>query len=110
MDIIEILKTLGDENRMRILNLLYVNKKLCVCDIEETLGLTQSNASRHLTRLKKEKLIIGEKRAQWVDYTINEAFLDSHPFVREILENELKEGPFYQDLKKVSCTTANSCK
>jgi ArsR family transcriptional regulator len=110
MDIIEILKTLGDENRMRILNLLYMKKKMCVCDIEETLGLTQSNASRHLTRLKKEKLITSEKKAQWVNYTINEDFLNNHPFVIEILENELKKSSFNKDIEKLSCNLTNSYK
>ncbi|WP_320047949.1 metalloregulator ArsR/SmtB family transcription factor [uncultured Ilyobacter sp.] len=102
MDIIEILKTLADENRMRILNILYRKNKLCVCDIEQTLGLTQSNVSRHISRLRKEKLIIGEKKAQWVYYYINEKLLEDYPFIKEILENELKEGIFTEDLEKIS--------
>ena len=105
MEIIEILKALADENRLRILNLLYVKGKLCVCDIEETLGLTQSNVSRHARRLRKENIIVGEKRAQWVDYYINTEFLESYPFIKEILENELKEARFIKDLENFNNTT-----
>ncbi len=109
MEIVDLLKVLADENRLRILNLLYAKGKLCVCDIEGTLGLTQSNVSRHLSRLKKAKFIIGEKRAQWVDYSFNEKILEEYPFVKEILKIELKERVFLKDLEKIS-TSLTSCK
>jgi ArsR family transcriptional regulator len=109
MEIIDVLKTLADENRLRILNLIYVKEKLCVCEIERTLGLTQSNVSRHISRLKKEKLIIGEKRAQWVDYSLNEKFLEKYPFIKEILKNELRGNIFLKDLEKNSSCTV-TCK
>lgn len=50
-DLIYILKSLADENRTRIPNLLR-NGELCVCDIEAILEIKQSNASRYLNRLK----------------------------------------------------------
>jgi ArsR family transcriptional regulator len=109
MEIVELLKVLADENRLRILNLLYVKGKLCVCDIEGTLGLTQSNVSRHLGRLKKDKIIIGEKRAQWVDYSFNEKFLKNHPFVMEILESKLDTGIFKKDLEKFELNCLKNC-
>ena len=37
--LINILKALSDETRLRILNLLY-EKELCVCDIMEALKIT----------------------------------------------------------------------
>ncbi|WP_273480945.1 ArsR family transcriptional regulator, partial [Acetivibrio straminisolvens] len=39
MDLIEIFKALGDENRIRILNLL-IRQELCVCEIETVLDMT----------------------------------------------------------------------
>ncbi len=108
MEILEVLKTLADENRLRILNLLYIKGKLCVCDIEEVLGLTQSNASRHLGRLKKEKIIISEKKAQWVYYSLNENFLEKYIFVKNILENELKGNIFFKEFEKNNICTVNS--
>jgi len=88
MDVVEVVKALGDVTRLRILNLL--NKEtLCVCDLEEVLKISQSNASRHLTKLRHARLITGEKQAQWVYYRVDEASLERYPFVRELLDGEL---------------------
>jgi len=67
LDLIEIFKALGDENRIRILNLL-IRQELCVCEIETVLDMTQSNASRHLNKLKTSGIITSEKKSQWVYY------------------------------------------
>ena len=53
MEIMDILKLISDNNRMRILNILYKKDKICVCVLEDILGLNQSNLSRHLNKLKK---------------------------------------------------------
>ncbi|WP_353097148.1 metalloregulator ArsR/SmtB family transcription factor [Tissierella praeacuta] len=90
MDIVQILKALGDENRIRILNLLK-DGQLCVCEIEHILGITQSNASRHLTKLSTLRIVVYEKKAQWIYYKLNEETLEQFPFVKELLENELNK-------------------
>lgn len=95
MDIVEVLKALADETRIRILNVLY-KETLCVCDLEEILKLSQSNASRHLTKLKNARLIIGEKQAQWVYYRVDEKILARYLFVNELLLNELNKNPQFQ--------------
>jgi len=65
---------------IRILNLLY-EKELCVCDIMETLQISQAKASRHLIYLKNAGLVKDRKHAQWVYYSMpdNERikFIDS---------------------------------
>ncbi len=63
MDIVQMLKALGDETRIRILNLLK-DEELCVCEIEHILGITQSNTSRHLAKLSILKIVDYEKKAQ----------------------------------------------
>ena len=95
LDIVAIIKALGDGTRLRILNLLR-KETLCVCDLEVILKISQSNASRHLTKLRQACLITGEKQAQWVYYRINEASLEKYPFVREILEKELVKEQYCQ--------------
>jgi ArsR family transcriptional regulator len=95
MDVVEVVKALGDVTRLRILNLL--NKEtLCVCDLEEVLKISQSNASRHLTKLRFARLITGEKQAQWVYYRVDETSLERYPFVRELLVKELVNEPACQ--------------
>ncbi|WP_442879782.1 ArsR family transcriptional regulator, partial [Cetobacterium sp.] len=56
MEVLEILKSLGDLNRLRILKILKTFGQSCNCDLEEVLKLNQSNTSRHITKLKKDKL------------------------------------------------------
>jgi ArsR family transcriptional regulator, arsenate/arsenite/antimonite-responsive transcriptional repressor len=90
MELVQIIKALSDETRLRILNLLRFGE-LCVCDIESTLGVTQSNASRHLEKLRNVKLISYEKRSQWVYYRIDENLLNNHPFINELIYKELDE-------------------
>ncbi|WP_346939621.1 metalloregulator ArsR/SmtB family transcription factor [uncultured Clostridium sp.] len=90
MDVVQVLKALGDENRIRILNLLK-DEELCVGEIEHILGVTQSNASRHLTKLSMLKIVAYEKKAQWVYYKLSKETLEQFPFIKELLENELNK-------------------
>lgn len=87
-DIVDILKALADENRLRILNLLR-NGKLCVCDIESVLGIKQSNTSRHLNRLKVAEIIASEKKSQWVYYRLNGETFTKFPFISIIINDEV---------------------
>lgn len=101
---IEILKLIGNENRLRVLNILYKNGKTCVCVLEESLSLNQSNLSRHLNKMKNAGIITGEKRAQWVDYSLAQDFLKGNSYLVEILDR-LNDEIFKEDLKKVKCTS-----
>lgn len=92
MEIVEILKALADETRVRILNLLHA-ETLCVCDLEEILKLSQSNASRHVTKLKQAKLLTSEKKAQWVYYRVDVKVLERYSFLSELLAKELANHP-----------------
>jgi len=95
LELVDVLKALADETRLRILNVLR-QESLCVCDLEVVLKLSQSNASRHLTKLRHCRLIGAEKQAQWVYYRINEQLLVEQPFVRALLEQELGKNKKYQ--------------
>lgn len=90
MELVKILKALGDENRLRIINLLG-DEELCVCEIENILEISQSNASRHLTKLGSANLVTFRKKAQWVYYRTNVNTLAEYPFVNELLASELKK-------------------
>ena len=95
-------KTLGDENRLRIVNLLRT-EELCVCEIEAILDTTQSNISRHLTRLRNEKIVIFEKRSQWTYYEINPKFIENNKLLYEYLIEKMDQNSKLEtDLKKLS--------
>ena len=54
--IVNVLKALSDETRLRIINLLY-ERELCVCDVMVILQISQAKASRHLINLKNAGLL-----------------------------------------------------
>ncbi len=102
MKLVKILKALGDETRLRILNVLK-NTELCVCEIQYSLEITQSNTSRHLKTLSDAGLVVSSKKAQWVSYKINDAIFAEYPFVREIFNGEMDKLEFKEkDLEKLS--------
>lgn len=92
---IDIFKALSEESRLRILILL-MEREMCVCEIELCLSMTQSNASRHLTSLKRCGILESYKKAQWAYYRINENFKDEHKELWEYLKRKVRELPTYQ--------------
>jgi ArsR family transcriptional regulator, arsenate/arsenite/antimonite-responsive transcriptional repressor len=62
-------KSLADENRLRILNLLF-HGELCGCDIKHVLGTSQSNVSRHLTYLKNSGLVLDRREGYRIFYRL----------------------------------------
>lgn len=103
MGLIQILKALGDDTRLRIINILS-HGDLCVCEIEEVLGITQSNASRHLNKLMNAKLVTYYKEAKYVYYKIDEETIKEHKFIQGIIDEELSKikslNDDYESLKK----------
>lgn len=95
-----IFKCLGDENRLRILNIL-MTKECCVCEIEALLDLTQSNVSRHLSKLKACGIITSTKDAQWIHYNISKEFKEEHANLFSYLKSRLSdEQVFIDDLNR----------
>jgi ArsR family transcriptional regulator, arsenate/arsenite/antimonite-responsive transcriptional repressor len=62
-------KALGDDTRLRIVALLS-HGELCVCHIQEALGITQSNASRHLSVLRAAGIVEDRREGTWVYYRL----------------------------------------
>lgn len=108
--ILNALKSLSDETRLRIVNLLF-EKELCVCDIMEALEITQTKASRHLTILKNAGMVSDRKHAQWVYYSIirNEdmKFIECLVFdslrKTDVFNNDLKNLNAWLLKKNISC-------
>jgi len=69
-DLATLFKGLADETRLAMMALLLRHGELCVCDLEHTLEVTQSKASRHLRYLEAAGLLEHRRGAQWVFYRI----------------------------------------
>ena len=78
-DLAELFKVFGDSTRIRILIVLF-EKDVCVCDLAETLNMTQSAISHQLKILKQNKLVKGRREGKSVFYSL----ADDH--VRTIIE------------------------
>lgn len=88
MSLLQVIKAFSDESRLRILNILSY-RELCVCEIEEILGVTQSNVSRHLNKLSNANIINYYRSAKYVYYKINEDIFIEFPFIIEIIKKEV---------------------
>ncbi|HBV87090.1 MAG TPA: transcriptional regulator [Desulfosporosinus sp.] len=93
-NLLDVLKALSDETRLRIINLLY-EKELCVCDIMETLEISQAKASRHLIYLKNADLVKDRKQAQWVYYSL--AIDERFKFIDRLVYDNLRNLELYQN-------------
>ena len=66
-DLAELFKVFGDSTRMRILFALF-EADICVCDLAETLGMTQSAVSHQLRLLKQARLVNGRREGKQIIY------------------------------------------
>src|SRR5699024_12655224 len=62
-------KAFSDKTRLRILSALAIHE-LCVCDIADLLGMTQSAISHQLRFLKQVRLVVGRKEGKTVYYNL----------------------------------------
>jgi ArsR family transcriptional regulator len=93
----QIFKALSDETRLRILSLMKKGE-ICVCDIAETLNMTQPNISFHLSVLKESGLIQDRKNGRWIHYSLDESDMFRRFLLFSIFEN-IKKYPA-QELKR----------
>jgi DNA-binding transcriptional ArsR family regulator len=70
-----VLELAGNPVRLKILFLLYEEKRLCVCDLSDVLGMTIPAVSQHLKRLKDRNMVASEKQAQTVFYSLTNIYL-----------------------------------
>lgn len=93
---IELFKALADENRLRIVNLL-MRCGFCVCEIEVLLQMTQSNVSRHLSKLKSANIISSSKDAQWVHYKVSDGFNDENELLHSYMAEKFEASPVFSN-------------
>jgi ArsR family transcriptional regulator len=77
-DFANLFKSLSEPVRLRILYLLLERGELCVCDIVNSLELSQSVVSRHLAYLRNSGLVSTRREGVWIYYQLikNCSFVD----------------------------------
>jgi len=90
-ELVRIFKALGNENRLKILEIIHKNQEdgdcepqnprdfhvkesavCCVDEIVEQFDMAQSTISQNLKELHYAGLLERHKKAQWVYYTVNQ--------------------------------------
>lgn len=62
-------QALGDNTRLRLLNLMG-NQEICVCYLVEVLVQPQPKISRHLAYLRRAGIIAARREGKWMHYRI----------------------------------------
>jgi len=83
-EFIKVMKALSDPNRIKIVKMLQ-HKPMCVCEIQEALGISQSSVSKHLKILEEAGLLDFHKDGLWVNYYLTDG--RKSPYASSLMGN-----------------------
>lgn len=85
----KILNLAGNETRLKILYLIKTEKKVCVCDLSDILGISVSAISQQLRKLKDGNLLKSEKEGQTIYYHIHPSSSETLKHIFEIFNHKI---------------------
>ncbi|MRI01621.1 metalloregulator ArsR/SmtB family transcription factor [Kriegella sp. EG-1] len=86
------LSLVGNSVRLKILYLLFEEKRLCVCDLSDILGMNISAISQHLRKMKDRNLLETERDAQTIFYSLTAEYKKLlNPFFEILDKNKILE-------------------
>jgi len=80
----KLMRTAGDESRLKILCVIFNEKKVCVSDMAKELKMSVAIVSHHLQVMSKEGLVVSVREGKRICY-------------------ELPKDAFVRDLKRFVC-------
>lgn len=83
-ELAKLMRTAGDESRLKILCVVFSENKICVSDIAKSLKLSVAIVSHHLQVMSREGLVAPIREGKRICY-------------------KLPNKPFVKDLKKFIC-------
>ena len=99
MDSLDILRSISNETKLRLVALLLENE-LCVCELEEITGIRQANISKNLLSLKAIDVVDVRREAQRGFYFLTEDFLSNTHFIKHLKEVKEEEQQLQEDYKE----------
>jgi ArsR family transcriptional regulator len=107
--LIEIYNCLCDVSRLRIVHLL-AQTPLCVCHLQDILGLQQVAASKHLAYLRQRGLVEATRHEQWMIYSLPSERPRELDWQLRCLQDCLPTHPvFRDDLRKLKARHSDCC-
>ena len=105
-------KALSEPVRLRLLNILNQHEEVCVCDLVDALGISQSLASRHLAYLRNSGLVQARREGVWMHYRL-QADVWQMKWLKEMLDQlATREQQLIADLQSLTelacCKTADA--
>lgn len=92
-EFIRVMKALSDPSRIKILKMLQ-HRKLCVCEIQNVLGIAQSTTSKHLKLLENAGLVVSVREGLWINYLVSDGSQSEYAAREiELLSTWLEEDP-----------------
>ncbi len=91
----DLLAAVGEPTRLRIMNLLHV-QPLCVCDLQNVLGLSEPLVSRHLARLRFAHLVTASRDGNRMIYRLSPADSPAIVVLRRFLVEICRKEPCLQ--------------
>lgn len=83
-ELAKLMRTAGDESRLKILCTIFSKNKVCVSNIAKELNMSVAIVSHHLQVMSQEGLVVSVREGKKICY-------------------ELPKDPFVKDLKKFIC-------
>ena len=75
-ELADFFKVFADTTRLRMLSVLF-QSEMCVCDLAEVLGMTQSAISHQLRILKQMKLVKNRREGKTVFYSLADGHIQT---------------------------------
>lgn len=88
-------KSLADPTRLRILHLLLRQGKLCGCELQHVLRISQPNISRHLAYLRNSGLVVCRREGARVCYSLAPS-AQPHRHLFQLLDQLFRDEPSLQ--------------
>ena len=107
-DVVQLHQALSDETRVRLLLVLRV-RSFCVCELTELLNLSQTNISKHLSKLRDWGFVETNRRERFIEYSVvqNDSYLEN---ALMLLERELDHHPILTiDRQRAQTHWCTSC-
>ncbi len=104
-EVVDIIKLLSDESRLRILMLL-TKKELCVCQIMGVLNMSQPLISRNLSLMLKAGFLKDRREGKLMFYSIRKVLPGKHRQLLAVLRELLNDdATLIKDLRSLrDCT------
>jgi len=71
--LVTLAKILSDINRLKIIALIHREKELCVCEICDTLELSQPLVSRHLKKMREADIVQARQSGKRMLYSLRKS-------------------------------------